>query len=215
MDPLFYHVTVPWPWVIYLTPLRFSFLVFVFVCEWPLLQSLWQLILIIYLSFIPLLPPFKQIPNFAQVFPTPNSIEESWFISSSTYSLWHLLLIQGRACGPSWSNQIRRSILLSKWLYYPRSSTDSNEIYQITNGIFHRTRTKKISFLICMETQKTLTSQSNLKKEKGRWRNWVPWLQTTLQSNGNQNSMVLAQNQIDQWNRIQSPEINPYTRMGN
>ena len=31
----------------------------------------------IYSSFIPLLPPFEQIPNFAQVFPTPNSIEES------------------------------------------------------------------------------------------------------------------------------------------
>ena len=64
------------------------------VCEWPSLQSLWQLIFIIYSSFIPLLPLFEQIPNFAQVFPTPNSIEDSWFISSSTYSLWHLLLIQ-------------------------------------------------------------------------------------------------------------------------
>ena len=46
-----------------------------------------------------------------------------------------------------------------------------------------------------METQKTPTSQSNLEKEKGRWRNWVPWLQTILQSNINQNSMVLAQNE--------------------
>ena len=36
--------------------------------------------------------------------------------------------------------------------------------YQITNGIFHRTRTKK--FLICIETQKTLNSQSNPEKEK-------------------------------------------------
>ena len=36
--------------------------------------------------------------------------------------------------------------------------------YQITNGIFHRTRTK--NFTICMETQKTPNSQSNLEKEK-------------------------------------------------
>ena len=32
--------------------------------------------------------------------------------------------------------------------------------YQITNGIFHRIRTKK--FTTCMETQNTLRSQSNL-----------------------------------------------------
>ena len=37
-------------------------------------------------------------------------------------------------------------------------------LYQTTNGIFHRIRTKK--FTICMETQKTLNSQSILEKEK-------------------------------------------------
>ena len=36
--------------------------------------------------------------------------------------------------------------------------------YQITNGIFHRTRTR--NYTICMETQKTLNSQSNLKKNR-------------------------------------------------
>ena len=41
--------------------------------------------------------------------------------------------------------------------------------YQITNGIFHRTRTK--SFIIHMETQKTPNSQSNLEKEESSWRN--------------------------------------------
>ena len=41
--------------------------------------------------------------------------------------------------------------------------------YKITNIIFHRTRTK--FFLVCMETQKTLSSLSNPKKEKQRWRN--------------------------------------------
>ena len=46
--------------------------------------------------------------------------------------------------------------------------------YQTTNGIFHRTRTKK--FTICMETQKTPNSQSNLEKEKGSWKNQASWL---------------------------------------
>ena len=41
--------------------------------------------------------------------------------------------------------------------------------YQTTKGIFHRTRTN--NFTICIETQKTPNSQSNLEKEEGNWRN--------------------------------------------
>ena len=41
--------------------------------------------------------------------------------------------------------------------------------YQITNGIFHRTKTK--NFTVHMETQKTPYSQSSLEKEEWRWRN--------------------------------------------
>ena len=37
-------------------------------------------------------------------------------------------------------------------------------LYQVTNGIFHRTRTN--NFTICMKTQKTPNSQSNLEKEE-------------------------------------------------
>ena len=40
--------------------------------------------------------------------------------------------------------------------------------YQVTNGIFHRTRTN--NFTICMEAQKTLNSQNNL-EEEWNWRN--------------------------------------------
>ena len=40
--------------------------------------------------------------------------------------------------------------------------------YQITNDIFHRTRTK--NFKILMETQ-TLNSQSSLEKEEWSWGN--------------------------------------------
>ena len=65
--------------------------------------------------------------------------------------------------------------------------------YQITSGIFHRIRTK--IFTICVETQKTPNSQSNLEKEKWSWRNLAAGPQTILQSYSNQNSMVLAQKQ--------------------
>ena len=65
--------------------------------------------------------------------------------------------------------------------------------YQTKNGIFHRTTTK--IFTICMETQKTPNSQSNLEKEKRSWRNQAPGLQTILQSYSYQDSMVLAQKQ--------------------
>ena len=55
--------------------------------------------------------------------------------------------------------------------------------YQTTNAFFHRTRTKNVP--ICMETQKTLKSQSNLEKEKQTWCNQDPRLQTILQSYNN------------------------------
>ena len=51
------------------------------------------------------------------------------------------------------------------------------EFYQITNVIFHRTRTK--NFTIHMETQKTPDSQSSLEKEE--W-SWTSGYTTRLQS---------------------------------
>ena len=63
--------------------------------------------------------------------------------------------------------------------------------YQITNGIFHRTRTKK--FTVHMETQKIPNSLSSLEKEEWNWRNQTSWLQIILQSYSHQDSMALAQ----------------------
>ena len=80
--------------------------------------------------------------------------------------------------------------------------------YQITNGIFYRTRAK--NFTIRMEIQKSLNSQSNLEKGEWSWRNQPSWLQTILQSYNHQDSMILAQNKIlDQWIKIESPKIKP------
>ena len=75
--------------------------------------------------------------------------------------------------------------------------------YQITNGIFHRTRTK--NFTIHMETQKTLNSQSILEKEEWSWRNQATCLQVIVQSYSHQDSMAVAQKQkYRQWNKIES-----------
>ena len=43
------------------------------------------------------------------------------------------------------------------------------DLYQITNGIFHRTTSKKLT--IYVETQKALIIQGSLEKEEWGWRN--------------------------------------------
>ena len=65
--------------------------------------------------------------------------------------------------------------------------------YQISNDIFHRSRTK--NFTIHMETRKTSNSQSSLEKENRSRRNQPSWLQMILQSYNHQDYMVLAQKQ--------------------
>ena len=53
--------------------------------------------------------------------------------------------------------------------YYPKESIDSMPSLSSYQWYFHRTRTN--NFTICIETQKTPKSQSNLEKEEWSWKN--------------------------------------------
>ena len=87
-----------------------------------------------------------------------------------------------------WKNQYCENDYTTKWNLHIQCDPS-----QITNGIFHRTRTK--NFTVYTETQKTLNSQSSLEKEEWSWRNQSYLLQIILQSYSHQDSMVLAQKQ--------------------
>ena len=72
--------------------------------------------------------------------------------------IYHILGLENQYCENDYTTQSNLQIQCNP--------------YQTTNGIFYGTRTKTLK--ICMETQKTLNSQSNLEGKKRRRRNQTP-----------------------------------------
>ena len=82
-------------------------------------------------------------------------------------------------------------LILLKYPYYPKQSTDLMQSCQNTRDIFHRTRINEPK--ICMEPQKSWIAKAVLRKKEQSWRHSAPWLQNILWSYSNQNSVVLTQ----------------------
>ena len=89
-----------------------------------------------------------------------------------------------------------------------QESTDSMQSHQKFQWCISRNR--KIILKYFGTTKKIPKHQDNLQKEEKTWRHHTPWFQTVLQSNSNENRLVLAQNRCTSMEQNWEPKINPH-----
>ena len=104
-----------------------------------------------------------------------------------------------------------RRINIVKMSILPKAIYRLNEIPIKLPMVFF-TELEQIISQFVWKYKKPRIANAILKKKNGNGRNQPAWLQALLQSHSHQDSMVLAQRQkLDQWNKLESPEINPCT----